>query len=233
MITFDFMKILLVEDDQNLGSSLNKGLLEEGYTVTWIKNGTDARDYVIKSHWDVIIMDVMLPGLNGIQLCEMIRFKQIRTPILMLSALDEADDKIEALDKGADDYMSKPFNFKELISRINALQRRSGLNLSSESEILTCDTLIVDKTKHKITRNAINIQLSSKEFALLCCLLEDKGKVVTRTRILEHVWNTNQDTYTNIIDVYISYLRNKIDLPNELKIIKTIKGRGYMITDAE
>lgn len=227
------MNILLVEDDKNLGSSLNKGLTEEGYTVNWIKNGTDARDFVIKSHWDLIIMDVMLPGLNGIQLCELIRFKQIKTPILMLSALGEVDDKIEALDKGADDYMSKPFHFKELISRINALHRRFNQNLPSESEILTCDTLTVDKTKHKITRSGINIQLSSKEFMLLCCLLENKDTVVTRIRILEHVWNTNQDTYTNIIDVYISYLRNKIDLPNELKIIKTIKGRGYMITDTE
>ncbi len=227
------MKILLVEDDQHLGASLSKGLLEEGFTTTWIKDGVEARELIFQQQWDLIIMDVMLPGLNGIQLCEMIRFKHIQTPVLMLSALGEADDKVVALDKGADDYMTKPFHFKELISRINALYRRSQNIQQTTSEILTCDTLVVDKAKNKITRGVTDVQLSAKEYLLLCCLLEEKDKVVSRTRILESVWNTNQDTYTNIIDVYISYLRNKIDLPNEKKLIKTIKGRGYMITDSE
>lgn len=227
------MDILLIEDDINIGNSLTKGLTEEGFSTTWVKNGLDARDVIFNEKWDVIIMDIMLPGLTGIQLCEMVRFKKISTPILMLSALDEVDDKINALDKGADDYLSKPFNFKELISRINALHRRFHQKMPSESEILSCDTLLVNKTKNKITRSGVDIQLSSKEYMLLCCLLDEKDKVVSRTRILEQVWHTNLDTYTNIIDVYISYLRNKIDLPNEKKIIKTIKGRGYMITDSE
>ncbi|SFU75401.1 DNA-binding response regulator, OmpR family, contains REC and winged-helix (wHTH) domain [Pustulibacterium marinum] len=227
------MHILLIEDDAHLGASLSKGLLEEGFTTTWIKDGVVARELIFRHQWDIIIMDVMLPGLNGIQLCEMIRFKHIQTPVLMLSALGEADDKVAALDKGADDYMTKPFHFKELISRINALYRRSQNIQQTTSEILTCDTLVVDKAKNKITRGLTDVQLSAKEFFLLCCLLEEKDKVVSRTRILESVWNTNQDTYTNIIDVYISYLRNKIDLPNEKKLIKTIKGRGYMISDTE
>lgn len=227
------MKILLVEDDQHLGGSLSKGLIEEGFLTTWIKDGIAARNLIFQQQWDVIVMDVMLPDINGIQLCEMIRFKNIPTPILMLSALGEPDDKVIALDKGADDYMTKPFHFKELISRINALYRRFNNINQPISEILSCDTLTVDKAKNKITRGNVDIQLSSKEYNLLCCLLENKENVVSRMRILENVWQTNLDTYTNIIDVYISYLRNKIDLPNEKKLIKTIKGRGYMISESE
>ncbi|UII25540.1 response regulator transcription factor [Fulvivirga maritima] len=227
------MKILLVEDDQKLGVSIQKGLIEEGFNTEWITDGVEARDRVFQEQWDMIILDVMLPGVNGIQLCEMIRFKKNKTPIIMLSALGETDDKITALDKGADDYIVKPFHFKELISRINALHRRFHQSHHEPNEILSCDNLQVDKSKNKIYRGNKLIQLSSKEYQLLCCLLEEKNKVVSRIRILESVWHTNQDTYTNIIDVYISYLRNKIDLPNEKKLIKTIKGRGYMITDSE
>ncbi|MBL3658219.1 response regulator transcription factor [Fulvivirga sediminis] len=227
------MKILLVEDDQKLGVSIQKGLIEEGFNTEWITDGVEARERVFQEQWDIIILDVMLPGINGIQLCEMIRFKKNKTPIIMLSALGETDDKITALDKGADDYIVKPFHFKELVSRINALHRRFHQNHEEPNEILTCDTLTVDKSKNKIYRGSVSIQLSSKEYQLLCCLLEEKNKVVSRIRILESVWHTNKDTYTNIIDVYISYLRNKIDLPNEKKLIKTIKGRGYMITDSE
>lgn len=226
------MKVLLVEDDIKLGTSIEKGLNEEGISTYRVTTGVAARDQIFNHNYDVIIMDVMLPDLNGIQLCEMVRFKNIATPILMLSALEQTEDKVLALDKGADDYMVKPFHFKELLSRINALHRRAYHTNIEQNEVLQCDTLTVHTAQNKITRSEVQIQLSSKEYKLLCCLLEEKNKVVSRTRILETVWDTQHDTYTNIIDVYISYLRNKIDLPNEKKIIKTVKGRGYMISDS-
>lgn len=225
------MKILVVEDDQNLVQSLEQGLKEEGFVITTTTDGYQARDLILKEEWDLFIFDLMLPGLTGIQLCELVRFKQIKTPILMLSALSETEDKIKALDTGADDYLTKPFHFKELVSRIKALNRRSKNYGSSESVILTCGDLKLDFSKNKVERSGVLIELSSKEFKLLQTLLEDKDQVVHRSKILQKVWNTNQDTYTNVIDVYISYLRSKIDADYTQKLIHTVKGRGYMIAE--
>lgn len=225
------MKILVVEDDKNLADSLVKGLTEEGYFVDATHDGFEARDWVLSKDWDLFIFDMMLPGLSGVQLCEIVRYKKIETPILMLSALSETEDKIDALDKGADDYMTKPFHFKELLSRIKALNRRRLLYKSGSSTILTCDDLTLDFAKNKVIRAGREIDLSTKEFKLLQTLMEHKGQVVSRTQILQNVWNSGQDTFTNVIDVYISYLRNKMDTGFEKKLIKTIVGRGYMITE--
>jgi len=227
------MRILVVEDDKNLVKSLKKGLSEEGYLVTTESDGFKARDRALSEEWDLFIFDLMLPGLTGIQLCEIIRFKNIKTPILMLSALSETEDKIKALDIGADDYLTKPFHFKELVSRVKALIRRNKEYASSETSLLTCADLTLDYAKNKVERNGVLIELSSKEFKLLQTLLEDKDKVVHRSKILQKVWNTSQDTYTNVIDVYISYLRSKIDADFDKKLIHTIKGRGYMISDSQ
>lgn len=225
------MKILIVEDDKNLVKSLEKGLVEEGFTIATESDGYKARDRALGEEWDLFIFDLMLPGLTGIQLCEIIRYKEIKTPVLMLSALSEADDKIKALDTGADDYMTKPFHFQELVSRIKALNRRNNLYINHKSSILSCADLSLDFAKNKVERAGEVIELSSKEFNLLKTLLEDKHKVVHRNKILHKVWNTRQDTYTNVIDVYISYLRSKIDAGHEPKLIHTIKGRGYILTD--
>lgn len=225
------MKILVVEDDKNLGRSLNQGLTEEGFTVTTAPDGYQARDLILRESWDLFIFDLMLPGLTGIQLCELVRFKQINTPILMLSALSETEDKIKALDIGADDYLTKPFHFKELVSRIKALYRRNKKYLSAESVILTCGDLKLDFAKNQVERAGKIIDLSTKEFKLLQTLLENRDQVVHRSKILQKVWNTNQDTYTNVIEVYISYLRSKIDANHTQKLIHTIKGRGYMIAE--
>ncbi|MBW2960631.1 response regulator transcription factor [Mesonia aestuariivivens] len=225
------MKILLVEDNKRLRESLSKGLEEEGFLVETQEDGFAARDLAVNQDWDLFIFDVMLPGLTGIELCELIRYKKIITPIIILSALGEADDKIKALDKGADDYLVKPFHFKELISRINALNRRTNRYQNLITENLQCGNLTMNYKAHKVERNGKTIDLSQKEFLLLKTLLEYKNEVVTRQIILQNVWKTHQDTYTNVIDVYISYLRNKIDLDNENKLIHTIKGRGYMISD--
>lgn len=225
------MKILVVEDDKHLIKSLEKGLTEEGFTVTIAKDGYEARDLIFQEKWDLFIFDLMLPGLTGIQLCELLRFKKVKTPVLMLSALSEAEDKIKALDTGADDYLTKPFHFQELVSRIKALNRRNNLYTSKEYPVYTCADLSLDFTKNKVTRGGKIIDLSTKEFKLLQTLLEDKNEVVNRAKLLQKVWNTQQDTYTNVIDVYVSYLRSKIDAGHEQKLIQTIKGRGYMITD--
>ena len=225
------MKILLVEDNKHLGQSLSKGLMEEGFSVQLEQDGFKARDLIFQEDWDLFIFDIMLPGLSGIELCELIRFKKMITPIIILSALGEPEDKIKALDKGADDYLVKPFHFQELISRINALNRRSNNYQQQLQEDLFCDNLKLNYKAHKVERNGHTIELSQKEFLLLKTLLEHKNEVVSRQTILQNVWKTQQDTYTNVIDVYISYLRSKIDTKGETKLIHTVKGRGYMIAE--
>lgn len=225
------MRVLVVEDNKHLGESLCKGLSEEGFSVRLEQDGFKARDVIFQEDWDLFIFDIMLPGLSGIELCELIRFKKIITPIIILSALGEPEDKIKALDKGADDYLVKPFHFQELISRINALNRRTNNYQQQLQEDLFCDNLKLNYKAHKVERNGIAIDLSQKEFLLLKTLLEHKNEVVSRQTILQNVWKTQQDTYTNVIDVYISYLRSKIDTKDETKLIHTVKGRGYMIAE--
>jgi|SRR5690625_4891996 len=225
------MKLLIVEDDKHLGQSLEKGLTEEGFWVTVERDGFEARDLILREAWDLFVFDLMLPGLTGIQLCELLRFKNIKTPVLMLSALSETEDKVKALDIGADDYMTKPFHFRELVSRIRALDRRNNQYTPTGNAILSCADLSLDFAKNRVERSGTRIELSSKEFKLLQTLLEDKYQVVHRSKILQKVWNTGQETYTNVIDVYISYLRNKVDVGYKQKLIHTIKGRGYMISD--
>lgn len=227
------MKILLVEDDNRLALTLSTGLQEEGFLVITAKDGFEARDLIVGQDWDVFIFDIMLPGLSGVQLCEYVRFKKIKTPILMLSALGEPEDKIKSLDTGADDYLVKPFHFKELISRINALNRRAEQYQQLENPIITCGNLQFDYFKNKVYRGDKLIELSQKEFKLLHFLLENKDNVVSKSSIFQKVWQLPQDTYTNIIEVYISYLRTKLDTGYDQKLIRTIKGRGYMITDLE
>ena len=174
-------------------------------------------------------MDIMLPGIDGIQLTKMMRFKKIHTPILMLSALSDTDDKVNALDSGADDYLVKPFHFKELISRVNALTRRTKFNYDKVENLYTLGSLTINPDEHKVTENNVLIDLSPREYKLLLFLLENKSKVMSRTQILNAVWGINYDNNTNVVDVYISYLRNKIEQNH--KFIHTIKGTGYMLKE--
>lgn len=222
------MKILVVEDDSRISSFLQKGLEEAGYIVELASDGYEARDLISAQTWDLFILDVMLPDIDGLQLAQLIRYKKINTPVLMLSALGEAEDKIKALDIGADDYLVKPFHFPELISRIKALRRRYEQHYIPD-QTLQCSDLTVHIDTNMVQRAGKDIALSAKEFKLLVYLLENKNKIVTRTQILNTVWNTNMDTFTNVVDVYISYLRNKIDSNYSDKLIKTVKGRGYML----
>lgn len=224
------MNILLIEDDKRISDFVIKGLEENGFSVTLAITGEIAREMVSENDWDIILMDIMLPGIDGIQLTKLIRFKKNHTPILVLSALDDADDKVSALDSGADDYLVKPFHFKELISRINALTRRTKFNYKEKEQVYFCHNLKVNLDEHSVFQNENPIDFSPREYKLLLFLLENKNKVVSRTQILNAVWGINYDNNTNVVDVYVSYLRNKID-ENQHKFIHTIKGTGYMLKE--
>lgn len=224
------MNILLVEDDTRISDFIVKGLEENGMRVELAQTGEQARELILNGEWDLILMDIMLPGIDGIQLTKMIRFKKNYTPILMLSALSETSDKISALDGGADDYLTKPFHFSELISRINALTRRTKFNYEKREHVYVCRDLKLDPEKHLVVQGDKQIDLSPREYKLLLFLLENKDKVVSRMQILERVWGIQFDTNTNVVDVYISYLRHKLD-ESQGKIIHTIKGTGYMLQE--
>ncbi|MCC8096323.1 MAG: response regulator transcription factor [Tannerellaceae bacterium] len=227
------MNILIVEDNSRISEFVIKGLEESDFSVMLADNGTEARRLIGEKEWDLILLDIMLPDMDGIELLQFIRYKQITTPVLVISALSDAEDKIKALDYGADGYLTKPFLFRELLAHINALTRRARIPYIKTSEILSCDDLTIDVEKHLIKRGNREINLTFQEFKLLRILLENKDKVMSRTQLLNEIWGVNYDPNTNIVDVYISYLRNKIDMEHENKLIKTVKGRGYMIQTPE
>ncbi|UPZ15063.1 response regulator transcription factor [Flavobacterium humidisoli] len=223
------MNVLLIEDDKRISEFIVKGLEENNFTVHLAETGEIARDLIQQDIWDIILMDIMLPGIDGIQLVKLMRFKKNHTPVLMLSALSDTDDKVTALDSGADDYLVKPFHFKELISRVNALTRRTKFNYDKVETLYKLGTLTINPEEHKVTENDTLIDLSPREYKLLLYLLENRNKVIPRTQILNAVWGINYDNNTNVVDVYISYLRNKIEQNH--KFIHTIKGTGYMIKE--
>ncbi len=227
------MELLLVEDNQRISEFMVKGLVESGFSIVLTENGTDARSLISQREWDLIILDIMLPDIDGIELLQYVRYKRINTPILVVSALGEPDDKVKALDYGADDYLAKPFHFKELVARINALTRRFKSNNQIQENILTCDDLNLYVDRHIVERGKKEIKLTLQEFKLLQLLMENKNKVIARSLILDAVWGINYDSNTNVVDVYISYLRNKIDADFENKLIQTVKGRGYLIRTQE
>lgn len=224
------MNILLVEDDERISKFLLKGLGEAGYQINLAENGEAARELISLYSFDLILMDIMLPGLDGVQLTQLIRFKENHTPILILSALNSPDDKVKMLDIGADDYLTKPFHFEELISRIKALTRRNKLSYQSNPEILNCGDITINIDLHTVVQINETIDLSPTEFKLLSFLFENKNKVLSRTQILHGVWGIDFDSNTNVVDVYISYIRNKID-ESKQQIIFTIKGKGYLVKD--
>ncbi|WP_264538055.1 response regulator transcription factor [Flavobacterium sp. N1736] len=223
------MNVLLIEDDKRISEFIIKGLEENNFTVHLAETGEIARELIQDNTWDIILMDIMLPGIDGIQLTKLMRFKKIHTPILMLSALSDTDDKVNALDSGADDYLVKPFHFKELISRVNALTRRTKFNYDKVETLHKLGSLTINPEEHKVAENDALIDLSPREYKLLLFLLENRNKVMSRTQILNAVWGINYDNNTNVVDVYISYLRNKIEQNH--KFIHTIKGTGYMLKE--
>lgn len=227
------MELLLVEDNPRISEFMVKGLEESGFSVMLAENGNKARSLIAQREWDLILLDIMLPDIDGIELLQFTRYKKINTPILVVSALGEPDDKVKALDYGADDYLSKPFHFKELIARINALTRRFKSNNQVQENVLTCDDLKLFSDRHIVERDGEEIKLTLQEFKLLQLLMENKNKVLSRVQILDSVWDIDYDSNTNVVDVYISYLRNKVDASSENKLIQTVKGRGYLIRTHE
>jgi len=224
------MRILIVEDEKRLADFIKNGLEEQKYSVDVVYDGDSAEFMAFTNAYDLIILDILLPKKNGWEVCEALRSQGIDIPILMLSALNEVADKIRGLDKGADDYLAKPFVFGELMARVNALLRRSH---KVSQSVVKIDDLELDISARKVQRAGKEIQLTNKEFALLEYLILNKNKLVTRTMISEHVWDIHFDAGSNIIDVIINYLRKKIEKQGERKLIYTIRGAGYMIKDKD
>ncbi len=222
------MRILIVEDDKKVGGFLKQGLQEEQYAVDVCRNGTDALYLAQINPYDAIILDIMLPGMDGFTVCREMRQKAILTPILMLTAKDEIADKVTGLTEGADDYLTKPFSFEELLARIRALLRR---NQDYKTKELKARDLAMDPLRRIVTRAGKKIELTGREYALLEYLLRNRGRTVTPSMILDHVWDMDYAGSSNIINVYINHLRNKIDKEFDIKLIQTVRGHGFRIDE--
>ena len=223
------MRVLLVEDDERIVDFVQRGLKAEGYNVEVARSGLEAVALGTEGKFQAIILDLGLPDLNGRQVCERLRNAGVGTPILMLTARDTVQDKVTGLRSGADDYMTKPFSFEELVARIEVLMRRRGGEIKSEIKELQIADLILNVETHEVKRGETLIDLTPKEFALLECFMRMPGKVLSRTRILEQVWGYSADPLTNVVDVYIRQLRRKIDDDYDLKLLKTVRGFGYKL----
>lgn len=222
------MRILLVEDEIKMASFIERGLKEEDYVVDVANDGEKALFLAEINPYDLIILDIILPIKDGVTVCKELRIKKINVPILILTSKDRIRDKVLGLNSGADDYLAKPFAFEELLARIGALLRR---NKTNKTGILKLADLELDQLKHKIMRAGKEIQLTSKEFALLEYLMFNATHVVTRTMISEHVWHEDFDSFTNVIDVYMNFLRNKIDKGHKKQLIYTVFGKGYVLKE--
>ena len=221
------MQILVVEDDKRISDFLIKGLEENGYLVTLCRSAEEVIANYLNIAWDLLIIDIMLPGMDGRQLVSTLRYKDCRAPVLMLSALNTVEDKVDSLDIGADDYLTKPFHFDELLSRIKALTRRSQIGFDvKKSQCIQIGSLMIDKDQYKVFDGGQEVELSPREFKLLMYLVENQNKAVSRIQILNAVWGINFDNQTNVVDVYISYVRNKVE--KNQKYIFTVKGVGYL-----
>lgn len=222
------MRLLLVEDDERIGAFVHKGLTQEGHVVDWTRDGIDGFGHLVAGHHDVAVVDLMLPGKSGLEVIGEARRRRVTTPILVLSARDAVDDRVKGLEAGADDYLTKPFAFAELVARLNALVRRASPAAANPFELRYAD-LVLDLRTRKVSRDGTPIQLQAKEFALLEYLLRNPERVLSKTMILEHVWEYGFDPQTNVVDVLVSRLRAKVDRDFPLKLIHTIRGAGYVL----
>jgi len=221
------MKILVVEDELNLATFLKRGLEEQNHKVEIALDAKTSKVHLATDKFDLLILDVILPDGNGIQLCKDFKFLHPRLPIILLTSLGSTSDKVSGLDSGADDYLVKPFQFSELLARIRAVERRNT-SLSSPV-LLTADDLQLDTVAKTVVRSGKSISLTAREFKLLQVFLENKNKVLSRLEIAEKVWDINFDTGTNVVDVYVNYLRNKVDKDFPLRLIQTVVGMGYVL----
>ena len=220
------MRILLVEDDAGVARFISKGLSEQSYAVDTVEDGEAALYMAGINSYDVIILDVMIPAPDGLEVCRGLRSSGSTVPILMLTARDSVDDKIRGLDSGADDYLAKPFEFGELLARLRALLRRGGATLSAT---LRVGPLVIDTRSHRVTIDGKPMTLTTKEYGVLEFLARNTGKIVTREEISEHVWNQDFDPFSNLIEVYINRLRRHFDKVSGPKLIQTVRGAGYIL----
>jgi len=224
------MKILLVEDEPKVVATIKKGLEEKGYNVFMAADGLTAKRLFNTESFDLLILDILLPGLDGISLCKYFKSKKPNIKIIILTALSTLDDKLKGFDAGADDYLCKPFEFLELLARVKSLYHRSYLE-KNKKDILKIADLELNMNTKKASRNNQDIELTAKEYALLEYLMRNKGVVVSRAEIAEKVWDITFDTGTNVIDVYINFLRKKIDKNHQNKLLHTLIGMGYILKD--
>jgi heavy metal response regulator len=222
------MRILVVEDEKKVASFLKKGLEEEYYAVDCAYDGEEALFMMEANDYDLVILDIMLPKLDGLEVLERVRDKGLTLPVLMLTAKDSIEDVVRGLDAGGDDYLTKPFAFAELLARVRAVSRRKERERAGELRVAD---LILDPVTHTASRGGRAIELTAKEYALLEYLMRHANRVVTRTMISEHVWDYHFDSMTNVIDVYVNHLRKKIDLNSSQRLIHTIRGVGYMVKE--
>jgi two-component system OmpR family response regulator len=220
------VRVLVVEDSAAMASVIRRGLQEEGFAVDVAADGTEGLWMAVEWDYDVVVLDAMLPGLDGFEVCRQMRAEQRWAPVLMLTARTAVDDRVAGLNAGADDYLVKPFALRELVARMQALLRR-GTN--SRPTVLECGDLTLDPVSRLVTRAGTEIELTAKEFAILELFMRHQGEVLTRTRILEHVWDMAFDPASNIVDQYVGYLRRKIDKPFGRDDLKTLRGAGYRL----
>ncbi len=222
------MRILLVEDEKKIAGFIKRGLKEKGHAVDVASNGNDGLFQAQEVPYDLIVLDVMLPGKDGIFICRQLRKQNINVPILMLTARDDVEDKVSGLDAGADDYLTKPFQFAEFLARVRALLRRKDGDKKTRLKIADLE---LDQITHRVTRAGKEIDLTSKEYTLLEYFMLNANQVVTRTMISEHVWDDDFDSFSNVINVYVNYVRKKIDTGFEKKLIHSIRGTGYILRE--
>ena len=222
------IKVLIVEDEKSLLKVIVKRLKEMGYVVDAADSGEDALLFIKTSDYDVIILDILLPKISGLEILRQIRKEKIITPVLMLTALDSIGDKVEGLDAGADDYLAKPFSFDELLARIRVLLRRQSDN---KTNVFTVGDIELDIIKRVVTCNGNQIDLTAKEFAVLEYMIRNKGNILTRSQITEHVWEYESDFESNVVDVYIRYIRRKLEKHSGMKLIHTVRGIGYVLKE--
>jgi len=220
------MRLLVVEDEARIARFIRRGLEEEGHAVDVATDGDEAIVLATTNDYDVILLDILLPRRNGLAVCHDLRQRNVATPILMLTAKDSVQDKVAGLNSGADDYLTKPFSFDELVARVNALTRRQAL---ARSPILSVADLTLDPISHDVRRGGDPVELTNKEYALLALLMRRPGQVLTRTQIAQQIWDMDVDSDSNVIDVYIRYLRKKVDAGRDQPLIHTVRGVGYTI----